>query len=60
MALIVAAGFVIFGLYFGDEVRADPLPACQYEDGNPDGQPCMWTSPRTGKTYYNDGSEYRN
>ncbi|MGV9797410.1 hypothetical protein ACWDTP_05055 [Mycobacterium sp. NPDC003449] len=36
-----------------------PLPPCQYEDGNPDGQPCMWTSPRTGQSYYNDGSNYR-
>jgi hypothetical protein len=35
------------------------LPACQYEDGNPDGMPCLWTSPRTGIAYYNDGGNYR-
>lgn len=35
------------------------LPDCQHEDGNPDGMPCLWTSPRTGIAYYNDGSNYR-
>lgn len=39
--------------------QPEPLPACQFEDGNPDGLPCMWTSPRTGLAYYNDGSNYR-
>lgn len=36
------------------------LPACQYEDGNPNGKPCVWTDPDTGNTYVLDGSEYRN
>lgn len=37
----------------------DGLVRCQYEDGNPDGLPCVWTDPDTGDLYYNDGSNYR-
>lgn len=36
------------------------LAACLYEDGNPDGLPCNWTDPDTGRVYQVDGSEYRN
>jgi len=39
--------------------RIGPIPACQYEDGNPDGKPCFWTDPDTGDEYYQDGSNYR-
>ena len=35
------------------------LPACQYEDGNPDGEPCFWTDPDTGRKYYVTSEEYR-
>lgn len=35
------------------------LPDCEFEDGNPDGEPCLWTSKRTGFTYYVDSSNYR-
>lgn len=60
---VAAIGLQAFwALIFGTELpssHATPLPACHYEDGNPDGKPCMWTSPRTGKQYYNDGSNYR-
>lgn len=35
------------------------LPACQYEDGNPDGQPCSWTDPDTGRAFYVDSANYR-
>lgn len=38
---------------------ADALPACQYEDGNESGQPCMWTDPDTGTAFYVDSSNYR-
>ncbi|QBP33376.1 hypothetical protein SEA_BRUTONGASTER_162 [Gordonia phage BrutonGaster] len=31
------------------------LPACEYEDGNTDGLPCIWDG-----RYYNDSSAYRN
>ncbi|WP_131588735.1 hypothetical protein [Mycolicibacterium phlei] len=34
------------------------VPACIYEDGNPDGLPCIWVDPDTGAQYYNDGSNY--
>lgn len=41
-------------------VASSLLPACQYEDGNPGGMPCIWTDPDTGDRYLNDGRNYRN
>ncbi len=35
------------------------MPFCEYEDGNVDGRPCLWVSPRTGDGYVNDGHNYR-
>lgn len=35
------------------------LPACQYEDGNTDGQACTWTDPDTGRAYFVDSANYR-
>ncbi len=35
------------------------LPACPFEDGKPNGEPCIWTSPDTAMAYYVDSSEYR-
>lgn len=35
------------------------LPQCVNEDGNVDGQPCIWFSPRTGSSYYVTSEEYR-
>jgi hypothetical protein len=35
------------------------LTICQYEDGNTDGLPCMWTDADTGTQYYVDSSNYR-
>lgn len=40
-------------------VQAPPLGACAYEDGNPDGTPCVWTDPDTGTTYLVDSTNYR-
>jgi hypothetical protein len=34
-------------------------PRCAYEDGNPDGAPCVWVDPDTGNVFYNDGGNYR-
>lgn len=59
VALIASAGFITWGLYFSDQAGAGPLPACQYEDGNPDGLPCTWTDPGTGRQLYVDSSNYR-
>jgi hypothetical protein len=28
---------------------------CQFEDGNPDGRPCLWVDPDTGRGYVNAG-----
>lgn len=35
------------------------LPACVYEDGNTNGQPCTWTDPDTGRQYWVDSANYR-
>lgn len=53
-ALGVPAGAIIVSA-----ASADALPACQYEDGNPDGQPCSWTDPDTGRAFYVDSANYR-
>jgi hypothetical protein len=55
VALIVSMPVVVVGLFFGDQANAAPLPACQYEDG----QPCMWTDPDTGRQFYVDSEGYR-
>lgn len=33
--------------------------ACEFEDGNVDGLPCIWTSPTTGDAYFVTSEEYR-
>ena len=33
---------------------------CEYEDGDPSGQPCLWTDPDTGTVYVVDSSNYDN
>lgn len=38
---------------------AQPLPACEYEDGNTNGMPCEWTDPDTGKFYRVSSENYR-
>lgn len=35
------------------------LPVCLYEDGNPDGLPCVWTDPDTGNAYVVVSESYR-
>lgn len=35
------------------------LARCQYEDGNPDGLPCIWTDPDTGDGYWVGSEDYR-
>jgi hypothetical protein len=35
------------------------VPACAYEDGNPDGMPCLWTDPDTSTRYYVTSENYR-
>lgn len=54
--LITAAALAL-----GVPMQAAPvaLPACQFEDGNPDGQPCTWTDPDTGRAFYVDPANYR-
>ncbi|OBG84774.1 hypothetical protein A5699_25950 [Mycobacterium sp. E802] len=59
VALIASAGFITWGLYFSDRASAGPLPICQYEDGNADGMPCMWTDPDTGRQFYMTSENYR-
>ena len=40
-------------------VQAEPTTSCPYEDGDPDGTPCMWTDPDTGAQYYVNSDNYR-
>jgi hypothetical protein len=40
-------------------IDTTPTVVCQFEDGNPDGSPCVWTDPGTGATYDVDSSNYR-
>lgn len=47
------------GLPTAVEAHAQPLPVCQYEDGNTDGKPCNWTDPDTGTVYYIGSENYR-
>ena len=57
---IAAAAIVAAALGIAAPVAsAQPLPACQYEDGNVDGQPCLWVDPDTGYGYYVDSANYR-
>lgn len=54
-ALLAAAALIALAPHS----HAEPLPACQYEDGNTNGQACMWTDPDSGTEYYVDSSNYR-
>lgn len=47
------------GLVMTASASAEPLAACAEEDGNPDGQPCMWTDPDTGRAFFVDSANYR-
>lgn len=57
IALVAYAGISVATV---DMTPKPKYPACQYEDGNPDGKPCIWTDPNTGVQMYSDSSEYRN
>lgn len=35
------------------------LPACEHEDGNTDGAPCLWFDPDTGTAFYVGFEDYR-
>lgn len=48
------------GLYAGDIYCSDDLPTlatCAYEDGNPNGLPCIWTN--AGTRYWVTSENYR-
>ena len=51
---VAAVGALLLAGPFDD----GPWPVCQYEDGNPDGNECMWIN-KKGFVYYNDGSNYQ-
>lgn len=51
VALGISAGTVLAA-----SASAELLAACAEEDGNPDGQPCMWTDPDTGRTFFVDSA----
>ncbi|WPH57868.1 hypothetical protein [Mycobacterium phage WXIN] len=35
------------------------VPECQYEDGNVNGMPCIWTDSDTGRQFYVASENYR-
>lgn len=39
--------------------RTELVPACEYEDGNVDGLPCLWSDPDTGVRFYVTSENYR-
>lgn len=35
------------------------IPFCLYEDGNPNGKPCLWVDPDTGAMWQVESEGYR-
>lgn len=58
MITLLAATLVGFGGASAPLAPA-PLPTCQFEDGNADGQPCTWTDPDTGVGFFVTSENYR-
>ncbi|MDB2219081.1 hypothetical protein PROPHIT462_40 [Mycobacterium phage prophiT46-2] len=57
--LVGAALGIPAGTVMAASVSAELLTACAEEDGNPDGQPCTWTDPDTGRAFFVDSANYR-
>lgn len=60
--IAMGAFFGLFGVLRTDATAyAFPgnLSACQHEDGNTDGTPCVWADPDTGQLFYVDSANYR-
>lgn len=55
--LIVVAMWATAAGLAGVAADAAPPPNCQYEDGNPDGNPCVWTN--DGQSFYVTSENYR-
>lgn len=59
VAVLAALGAMLLA---SPEADADVwvlMPECQFEDGNPDGKPCLWIDPDTGKGYVSLSESYR-
>lgn len=56
---IALGGSGIYSLIMHNNLNYIQLPTCRYEDGNPDGMPCVWTDPDTGNKYVNSSKNYR-
>lgn len=62
MAMIFWAVAMVFGgMILVDRYDGHPevTKVCQFEDGDPSGEPCLWTDPDTGKVYVVDSSNYK-
>ncbi|WP_165614651.1 hypothetical protein [Mycobacteroides chelonae] len=57
MITLIAAAALALGVPLPAAPAA--LPVCQFEDGNPDGEPCMWTDLDTGRAFYVGSENYR-
>ena len=64
----MGAVFAIAGPGIHGTAQASPVcttdthvcaPQCAYEDGNPNGMPCLWVDPDTGDAYYVESENYR-
>lgn len=57
----ILAGVMLAATLTGPATPAPPapLPACAFEDGNPDGTACLWTDPDTGRQFFVNSENYR-
>lgn len=55
----IGTGAAIADVTASAEPWVPALPACQFEDGNPDGSACDWTDPDTGAVFHVESHNYR-
>jgi hypothetical protein len=58
VTFLIGAIAAIGGMMVAGPFDEGPWPMCQYEDGNVDGNECIWYN--DGQAWYVDSSEYRN
>ena len=53
---VIAALAAVGAMLLAGPVDEGPWPICQYEDGNPDGNECVWIN--EGSAYYVSSANY--
>lgn len=56
--IVIGLGELYIARASADRVMVE-VSTCQYEDGNPDGMPCMWIDPDSGEGYLVSSENYR-